>query len=132
MRFVFDTNVLASTLLLPNSKPRQALVLALRQGKVLLSLATLAELYEVLSRKQFRRYVDEEDVRTFVSALTRDAQWVDVDVRIAACRDAKDNKFLELAVSGQATHIVTVDSDLLALNPFQGIRIISPGELLKL
>jgi hypothetical protein len=132
LRFVFDTNVLASTLLLPNSKPRQALVLALRQGKVLLSLATLAELYEVLSRKQFRRYVDEEDVRTFVSALTRDAQWVDVDVRIAACRDAKDNKFLELAVSGQATHIVTVDSDLLALNPFQGIRIISPGELLKL
>ena len=124
MRFVFDTNVLVSALLLPDSKPRQALDLALRKGKVLLSFAVLAELYEVLGRKQFRRYIDEEDIRTFVAALTREAQWVDVDVRVTACRDSKDDKFLELAISGHATHIVTGDSDLLALNPFQGIQII--------
>ncbi len=91
-----------SALLLPDSKPRQALDLALRKGKVLLSFAALAELYEVLSRKQFRRYVDEENIRSFLAALTREAQWIDVDVRITACRDSKDDKFLELAVSGRA------------------------------
>ncbi len=58
MRCVFDTNVLDSPLHLPDSKPRQALDLGHRKGKVLLSFAALAELYEVLSRKQFRRYVD--------------------------------------------------------------------------
>ncbi len=126
MRFVFDTNVLVSALLLPDSKPRQALDLALRKGKVPLSFAVLAELYEVLGRKQFRLYIDEEDIRTFVAALTREAQWVDVDVRVTACRDSKDDKFLELAISGHATHIVTGGSDLLALNPFQGIQIIPP------
>lgn len=131
MRFVFDTNVLISALLLPDSKPRQALERALQNGKVLLSYAVLAELYEVLSRKRFRRYIDEEDIRTFVAALTQEAEWVDVAERITACRDSKDDKFLELSVSGHATHIVTGDSDLLALDPFRGIRIVPPQELLK-
>lgn len=131
MRFVFDTNVLISAALLPNSKPRQALDLALKQGKLLISFAVLAELCEVLSRKQFRRYIDEEDVRTFVAVLTREAEWIDVDVRIAACRDPKDDKFLELAVSGGATCIVSGDSDLLSLNPFQGIPIMTPQVFLK-
>jgi putative PIN family toxin of toxin-antitoxin system len=132
LRCVFDTNVLVSALLLPESKPRQALDLALRKGRVLLSLGVLAELYEVLSRTQFRRYIDEEDIRIFLAALTREAQWVDVNVQVAACRDPKDDKFLELAVSGHATHIVTGDSDLLALNPFQGIQILSPHTFLEL
>ena len=132
MRFVFDTNVLVSALLLPDSKPRKALDRALQSGEVLVSFAVLAELYEVLSRKQFRRYIDEEDIRKFVAVLTREAEWIDVDVRITACRDFKDDKFLELGVSGHATHIVTGDSDLLVLNPFQDIRIVPPQELLKL
>jgi predicted nucleic acid-binding protein len=52
-------------------------------------------------------------------------------VRITACRDSKDDKFLEVAVTGHATHIVTGDEDLLALNPFLGIQIVSPKVLLK-
>ncbi len=132
MRCVFDTNVLVSALLLPDSKPRHALELALREGRILLSFATLAELNEILSRKRFRRYVDEEDIRSFLAALTRESQWVDVDVRIQACRDPKDDKFLELAVSGHGTHIVSGDSDLLALHPFQGIPILPPHRFLEL
>lgn len=128
---MFDTNVLVSALLLPDSKPRKALEQALQNGKVLLSYPVLAELYEVLSRKRFKRYIDEEDIRTFVAVLTREAEWVDLDVRITACRDSKDDKFFELGVSGHATHIVTGDSDLLVLDPFRGIRIVPPQELLK-
>lgn len=131
MRCVFDTNVLVSALLLLESKPRHALKLALRKGTVLLSFAALAELYEVLNRKQFRRYVTEEDIRSFLAALTREAQWVDVNVQISACRDPNDNKFLELAVSGLATHIVTGDADLLMLNPFQAIEILPPHRFLE-
>jgi putative PIN family toxin of toxin-antitoxin system len=123
---VFDTNVFVSALLLPDSKPRHALDLVLREGKILISSAVLAELYEVLSRKRFRRYVDEEDVRLFLAALTREGHWVDVDVQIKASRDPRDDKFLELAVAGRATHIVTGDADLLVLNPFQGVQILPP------
>jgi uncharacterized protein len=132
LRCVFDTNVPVSALLLPDSKPRQPLDLALENGTVLLSFATLAELYEVLGRKQFRRYFDEEDIRTFIAALTREAQWVDAAVQIRACRDPKDDMFLELAVSGHADYIVSGDSDLLALSPFQGVRILPPHAFLEL
>jgi len=129
---VFDTNVLISALLLPESKPRHALELALSKGKVLLSFAALAELYEELNRKKFRRYVDERDIRSFLAALAREMQWVDVDVQITACRDPKDNKFLELAVRGNGTHIIRGDADLLALHPFQGIEILTPHRFLEL
>jgi uncharacterized protein len=132
LRLVFDTNVYVSAAIYADSKPRRALDLALQRGKVLLSHAALTEVYEVLSRKQFRRYVDEEDIRRFLGALTRETESVDVNVRIAACRDSSDDKFLELAVSGNATHIVTGDSDLLELDPFRGIRIIRPQDFLEL
>jgi uncharacterized protein len=131
LRCVFDTNVLVSALLIPDSIPRHALNLALRKGRVLLSFAALAELDEVLSRKKFLRYVDEKDIRGFLAALTREAEWVEVDVRITTCRDSKDDKFLELAVSGKATHIISGDGDLLALSPFQGIEILSPDRFLR-
>jgi len=39
---------------------------------------------------------------------------------------------LELAVSGRGSHIVTGDSDLLALHPFQGIQILPPHRFLEL
>ena len=131
MRCVLDTNVFVSALLAPGSKPRAVLDRVHQQGTILLSFATLTELYEVLSREQFRRYIDKEDIRRFLAALTREAHWVDVDVQICACCDPKDDKFLSLAVSGQATHIVTGDADLLALHPFQGIQILAPSEFLE-
>lgn len=131
MRCVFDTNVLVSALLFKHSKPRQALDRALQTGQILLSLAVLEELYEVLNRKRFRRYFDEEDVRRFLAALTRAAQWVEVDIQIAACRDPKDDKFLELAVAGHADVLVTGDAALIALHPFRTLQILSPDAFLQ-
>lgn len=119
MRCVLDTNVLVSALLAPDSKPRQVLDRVFQEGKVLLSFAPLAELYDVLHRKQFRRYIDEGDARSFIAAVARESEWIDVNVPINACRDPKDNKFLEVAVNGKATHLITGDADLLVLNPFQ-------------
>ena len=126
MRCVFDTNVLVSALLKSESKPRQALELAVGRGKVLLSFATLAELNEVLTRQWLRQFVSEEIVRSFLAGLTLEAALIDIDTKIAECRDPKDDKFLELAVSGNATHIITGDLDLLALNPFRRIQILAP------
>lgn len=129
---MFDTNVLVSALLIPDLTPRRALDRAWREGEVLLSFALLAELTEVLSRKQFRRYVDEEDVRRFLGALTREAEWVEVSVEIKACRDSDDDKILELGVSGSASFIVTGDGDLLVLNPFRGMQIVTPQAFLNI
>ena len=132
MRFVLDTNVLVSALLLDNSISRRAFNRALDHGKMLFSLPVLAELNEVLSRKRFRKYVDEDDARRFLAVLVRVAEWVEVDAKITACRDPKDDKFLGLAVSGRATHLISGDADLLVLTPFQGISILTPDAFLEL
>lgn len=127
MRCVLDTNVLVSALLSPLGKPRMAVDRAIREGAILLSFDTLTELFEVLSRKRFRPYIDEEDIRRFLAALTREAEWIDITRQISACRDPKDDKFLSLAVNGKASPLVTGDADLLALDPFEGIQILSPA-----
>ena len=129
MLCVFDTNVLVSALLLPDSTPQRAL--AVRKGMLLLSFPVVAELYEVLNRRRFRRYLEEDDIQRFLTALTDVAQWVDVDTQIAASRDPKDDKFLKLAVSGHADYIVTGDDDLAVLHPFRGIQILSPHSFLQ-
>ena len=46
------------------------------------------------------------------------------------CRDAKDNKYLELALAARAGVIVSGDADLLVLHPWRGVRILRPAEYL--
>jgi len=66
-----------------------------------------------------------------LDALIEAACWIEVDTKISACRDPKDDQFLSLAVSGGATHIMTGDKDLLVLDPFRGIRILTPHDFLE-
>jgi putative PIN family toxin of toxin-antitoxin system len=131
LRFVFDTNVIVSALLLEDSTSRRAFNLALERGKILLSFPVLSELSEVLGRQQFRKYVDEDDVRRFISALVREAEWVEAWTPVVASRGPKDDKFLELAVSGRATHIISGDKDLQTLSPLQGTPILTPDAFLE-
>lgn len=66
----------------------------------------------------------------FLAELVEDGKWVSITESVTECRDPKDNKFLELAVSGNASHIITGDADLLVMNPFRGISIVTPHEFL--
>lgn len=65
--------------------------------------------------------------------MTEDAEIQDSDESqaITACRDPKDDKFLSLAVAGQADVIVTGDEDMLTLNPFRGVAILTPQEFIE-
>jgi len=129
--FVLDTNTVVSALLLPRSITRQAFDHAFTIGSVLASQTTLDELDDVLRRPKFDRYVKEEGRLRFLATYIGDIQIVEVRITITDCRDAKDNKFLELAVSGMAKCIVSGDRDLLELAPYRGIAILSPNEFLQ-
>lgn len=85
-----------------------------------------------MKRPKFDRYVTEKERRQFVAALVQDAELVTITQQIAICRDPKDDKFLELAMSGGADCIVSGDKDLLSLHPFQGIPIVRPDAFLNL
>jgi uncharacterized protein len=131
LRFVFDTNVLISAILFKTSVPRQALDLARRIGKVIMSWPTMAELQEVLGRKRFDKYISEDERMLFLEVLAREILPVEVIETVTDCRDTKDNKILEVAVNGNAKCIVSGDEDLLVLNPFRDIAIVLPQEFLS-
>ncbi len=129
-RVVVDTNAFVSRLLLPDSVPARAVRKAVTEARLLVSEATLVELADVLSRAKFDPYVSIADRQQFLRLLGRIAEMVPVVHTIRACRDPRDDKFLELAVNGEADIIVTGDDDLLVLDPFRDIPIVTPAAYL--
>jgi uncharacterized protein len=128
IRIVLDSNVILSAALFKNSSPRQAFDKAMTNGQIMMSTATLAELQDIFNRPKFDRYLSKSSRTDFLNDLIA----VEIIQSFSVCRDPKDDKFLELAVNGNADYIVTGDRDLLVLNPFQNIAILSVSEFLAL
>ncbi len=130
INYVFDTNSIVSAHLLKISLVRDAYNKAIKNGILLYSKDTLDELSEVFSRPKFDKYISVEDRMKAVALFENKGYLVDVFIKVNACRDPKDNKFLELAISGNAAFIITGDKDLLTLNPFRNIAIITPADFI--
>jgi uncharacterized protein len=130
-RVVADTNCLVSRLLLPSSVPGRAIRRVIDHDILLVSEATMNELADVLSCSKFDRYISLEDRQTFLRLLGRIAKFVPSVYAVRECRDPKDDKFLEVGLSGKADLILTGDADLLTLNPWHGVAILSPASYLK-
>jgi len=129
---VFDNNVVISAALFWTSIPAQALLKARKNNYIILSSRfTLAELRTTIMNSKFDKYVSLSKRTEFCKTYESDSQIIPISEFIVACRDPKDNIFLELAVSGNATYIITGDNDLLVLNPFRKIQIISPKEFVE-
>lgn len=132
LRVVIDTNVLISQLLLPQSKPADAVRVTLRLGTLLTSTDHLRELFDVVMRAKFDAYAPADVRLGQLRRLAGLAVPVRIVRRIRLCRDPKDDMLLEIAANGGASHLVTGDSDLLQLDPFESVRIITPSTFLLL
>ncbi|HIK09172.1 MAG TPA: putative toxin-antitoxin system toxin component, PIN family [Oscillatoriaceae cyanobacterium M33_DOE_052] len=130
-RIVIDTNVIVSALIFYKSTTMQSFIEAKEKGVFLISDNILSELIDVLSRPKFDRYLSREIREDFLASLFTEAEIIKITEKIEVCRDSKDNKFLEVAVNGNATHIITGDGDLLELHPFRGISILTPRQFLE-
>ncbi len=115
---IFDNNAIISAAILKNSVPAKALDFAIANCLLLQSEKTLEELRQVLKREKFNKYINLQERDDFVNYVMTNVIKVQVTSVITDCRDPKDNKFLELAVDGNAKYIVTGDKDLLVLHPF--------------
>jgi uncharacterized protein len=129
-RVVIDTNVLISSLFLAASTPAQAVDKAVTKAQLVATMETLRELIEKLHAQKFDRYVRRERRDALLERVASLVEIIDVLQSIRASRDPKDDKFLEAAVNGRADAIVTGDKDLLDLNPFRGIAIVTPAAYL--
>ena len=130
-RVVLDTNVFISALLSSSGKPFASLSWALDNATILTSAELISELSTRLARPKFAKYVSEERRNAFVSEVALLSVQIEVPGALKACRDPDDDKLLEIAVLGQADCIVTGDQDLLVLDPFRGVRIMTPASFLE-
>jgi len=112
------------------SIPGIAVLVVERRGGPLKSHVTEQQPFEVLARPYFESLIDP-DARAWLKKLLIAAELVTITERIAACRDPTDDKFLELAVNGHADLIVSGGGELLALNPFRDIPIVTPASFVQ-
>ena len=128
---VVDTNVFISAALSPNGKPRKTINLIVNSDFVIIqSQATYQELVTRIQKPKFERYISDADRELFLTVVKSSSKFITVSHQTSVCIDVDDNKFLELAVSGRAKYIVTGDNDLLCLQDYRDISIITPADFL--
>src|SRR3989338_4735612 len=114
------------------SKPQRILIYCLeKKFKLVTSPQILDEIRDVLFRKKFD-FIDSSKKNEFILLLSQLAEIVYPRHKVDVCRDKKDNKFIELALSAKVKIIVSSDNDLLDIKEYNGIKILSVREFLKI
>lgn len=131
-RVVLDTNVLISFALSPTATAAQAVERALAIFDILSSPGTLTEFVTRLMQPKFDRYVTLEQRRALLLTMIQRSVLIQPASQVNVCRDPDDNKFLELAASGQARYLITGDNDLLILQEYGDTVIVNPTRFLAL
>lgn len=126
MRLVIDTNVLVSAILSPESISAKVLNWGEDNGVVLYSTATLTEVLSVLGRSKFSKYIDHDDIDGLSIRIKTAWLLIEIVSQVQFCRDPKDDKFIDLALNGKASHLITGDNDLIVLHPIENTSVINP------
>ncbi|MDI6711384.1 MAG: putative toxin-antitoxin system toxin component, PIN family [Bacillota bacterium] len=121
VRAVLDTNVLLSALIFPGGPPDKAFRLAMQRRYTLLTSDFILEELERVLRLKFGLLITDTAAEIVPPAARLHV--------VEACDG--DNRILECAVDGRASHLVTGDrKHLYPLRHFEGIRIVLPSEFL--
>lgn len=136
MRAVLDTNVFVSGLIGVNSPPRQ-IVDAWLDGRFTLvtSLYLVDELAHVLTYPRIvkRIRLDESEVDAILAALLSQAEMAPGELELpGVTRDPKDDAVVACAVEGEADYIVSGDEDLLVLNVYKEVKIVTPRQFMSI
>ena len=126
---VIDSTVLVSAFLTEGGVSAELLRYA-REGVflVFLSKDILTETQHTLAYPRLReRYTyTDEDVADFLNRLRIAADLVDELPHLTVVRDPNDDMVIATAVRAQVAYIVTRDKDLLSLQDYEGIAMITP------
>jgi len=136
IRAVLDTNQYVSMALKPGGTADQLLA-AWRDERFVLVLSPqiLEEIVRVLRYPRLRRLVrlTTAEVDRLLESLLIDAELTPGHLAVhVITRDPSDNMVLACAVEGRADYIVSGDRDLLTLESYEEIPIVTPREFLQI
>ncbi len=133
MKITLDTNVLISALI-KDGKPRNLLYEIIREkDELIFSKDILAEVVEISRDPKIRRYVTEEEAAIFLRGLASVARIVQIKSKFEiVLEDADNDIILRTAHDGKARYLVSGDKHLLKLRRFEGIRIVTVDQMLRI
>ena len=138
LRVVLDVNIFVSAYFFSSkeSPPRKVYTAALdKRYRLLHSIDLRADLKRILSRDKFKArlaLIDStvDDLMETISLLGEGV--TPAYVPLDSVRDKDDVLILACAVGGKADYIVTGDDDLLTLEEYKGICIVTPPQFLSI
>ena len=125
MKALFDTNVLVAAFVTEGVCAKLLGRARRKQFDLVLSPFIPEEFTNVLSRKFS---APKEQISAACNLISEAARTVShTSVMSGICRDHDDDQILSSALAAKADYLVTGDNDLLELDEFDGIRIVTPG-----
>ena len=129
MNIVIDTNVVVSGTFFGGA-PRAVIEAVADKAVTAYATVEIVDEYneivdEMIRRKQGRLSSG------ILSPFIRNLKMIQTQSKISASRDPDDDKFLECAVDSRALYIVSGDKDLLVLEKYRDVEIITAAEFLK-
>jgi uncharacterized protein len=125
---IFDSGIWVSALQY-GGIPMYALELALIEDNFVICVEIECEAVRIMAMKFCR---SPESVLERMAAFTENATRVAITGKISGiCRDPKDDFILECAITGNADVIVTGDKDLLSLETYGSVGILTPRQYLN-
>lgn len=126
MRVVVDTNVFISGVFF-GGKPRVVLESIVRGDITAFASKAIIEEYsetvqDLIGRRQGS--LSQEAVSSFVASLNI----IETRTKVIASRDPDDDKFIECALDASALYIISGDKDLLSLEKYRGVKMITAAD----
>lgn len=125
MKAVFDTNVLIAAFVSEGLCTKLLFRARQKDFRLILCPYILDELEDVLRRKFSASAREARNARNLVIEASENIIVPHKSVT-GVCRDPEDDHILGCAISSEADLLVTGDDDLLSLNSYEGIKILTP------
>lgn len=128
IRVLLDTNILISAIVY-GGKPEEILRFVIeRKITAITSPVLLGELQDILVKKFGFSAAKSELLR---QKMRKNFITVHPTRKLSVLKDDPDNRVLEAAAAGRCRYIITGDRELLKLNSYQSIKIVTPQQFLE-
>ncbi len=129
IRIVLDTNLIIAGRYNPRSASNRIIDLCIDQ-KILAVYSGRTKDENIFILEKVRPAA--EYLNKVIKFYSRAVYVPKPETRIDICSDKSDNKYFEAAVAGQAQYIISNDKHLLEHDGYYGIRVLRPGDFLKI
>ena len=129
MRIIIDTNIIPSALFF-GGKPYLLLRYVMESRVDVVASKEIVDEYEEIVLRLQRKY-PAINTRIPLQEIISKFEIIRVNSQIHISRDPADDKFISCALDGKCLYIVSGDSDLLDIENYEGIEILTVSEFLN-